>query len=140
MQVVVDTNIFVSAFDPRDPFHSECYRFLEKLRCFEFQAICPLVVLIETVCVSRRRTGDALVAQEIFQELALAASIHWLETTFQSAEKACRLGVKTGLKGGDAMILQVAEDLNLPLLNRDRGNHEKGAATVQLFEPGDLPG
>jgi len=50
MKLVVDSNIFVSALDPKDSFHGECYPILKKILTFEIEAICPLLVLVEVTC------------------------------------------------------------------------------------------
>ncbi len=40
--------------DPKDIFHSECYPIFERLLGFEVEALCPVIVLVETICALRR--------------------------------------------------------------------------------------
>lgn len=51
MRLVIDSNIFVSALDHNDVFHSECYSVIERLLSREIEAVCPLLVLVEVTCV-----------------------------------------------------------------------------------------
>ena len=138
MKFVIDSNIFVSRFDPKDMFHSECYPIFERILNFEIEALCPTLVLVETTCALRRRTNSEEIACEIYRNLALLPSINWLDITLEVAERACMLGVRTGLRGGDAIVLQVAEQYGIPLLTRDKEMKEKTPKSILVFEPTDV--
>jgi len=109
MKLVIDSNIFIGSLDPKDIFHSECYPIFEKLLNFEFEALCPAIVLVETTCVIRRRTNSEEIAIAVYKDLSRLPSINWLDITLDVVERACMIGSKTGLRGGDAIVLQVAE-------------------------------
>lgn len=138
MKFVIDSNIFVSSFDVKDMFHSECYPILERILGFEMEALCPTLVLVETTCAIRRRTNSEEIARKIYKDLALLPSINWLDITLEVAERACMLGVKIGLRGGDAIVLQVAEQYDIPLLTKDKEMKEKSPKTILVFEPTDV--
>jgi len=140
VQVVVDSNILISALDPQDQFHAECFPLFSRLLEQEIRALCPAFVLVETTCVLRRRTKNPQFAWEAYQDLLRLASITWMPLPLETAVRACQLGIETGLKGGDAIVLQAAVESGIPLLTKDREIHAKAPATVQLFEPGNLPG
>ncbi|MFQ5976460.1 MAG: type II toxin-antitoxin system VapC family toxin [Candidatus Hydrothermarchaeales archaeon] len=139
MKLVIDSNIFVSSLDPKDIFHSECYPLFEKLLSFEIECLCPAIVLVETTCVIRRRTNSESIAVSIYQNLVRLPSINWLDITVEVAERACMLGSKIGLRGGDAIVLQVAEQHGIPLLTKDKEMKEKGSKSILIFEPSGLP-
>ena len=139
MKIVIDSNIFISGLDPKDEFHSECYPIFEKLLSFEFEALCPVLVLIETTCVIRRRTNSEEIAIAVYKDLDRLPSINWLDITLDVAERACMLGSKTGLRGGDAIVLQVAEQYGIPLLTKDKEMKEKALKNILVIEPPDLP-
>ena len=103
MRIVVDSCIFVSSFDPNDIFHSECYPVFERIVNLEINALCPLIVLVETTCALRRKTNSEEIARRVYKSLVFSSGINWLDENFDVAEKACLLGVRTGLKGGDAL-------------------------------------
>lgn len=138
MRLVVDSNIFISSLDPKDIFHSECYPIFEKILSFEIEALCPALVLVETACVLRRRTGSEDVARNVYKSLAALPSINWFDVTLAVAERACLLGTRTGLKGGDAIVLQVAEEHGVPLLTKDKEMQNKAPAGILVLEPKDV--
>lgn len=139
MRFVIDSNIFVSSLDPKDIFHSECYPIFERVLNLDIEAFCPALVLVETTCVLRRRTSSEDIAQNIYKSLSQLPSVTWLDITIAVAERACMLGAKTGLKGGDAIVLQVAEQYGIPLITKDKEMKDKAPASVLVFEPKDVP-
>ncbi|MEW6360182.1 MAG: type II toxin-antitoxin system VapC family toxin [Planctomycetota bacterium] len=138
MRVVIDTNVLVSGADPKDAFHSECRPILEKLLRSEVEAVCPVLVLVEAVCVLRRRTDDEHIALRFGRSLALLPSINWLSITVEDAQRACALGVKSGLRGGDAIVLQAAKEWGIPLLTQDREIKKKAPKDIVVLAPSDF--
>lgn len=139
MKLVIDSNILISSLDPKDCFHAECYPIFKMILNFDIEGLCPALVLIETTCVLRRRTNDEDVAAAVYRNLARLPSLNWLDITLDVAERASMLGVKTGLRGGDAIVLQVAEQYGIPLLTKDKEMKEKAPKGILVFEPEDLP-
>ena len=139
MKLVIDSNILVGSLDPNDIFHKECYRVFERILSFEIEGLCPALVLVETTCVIRRRTNNEALAAAVYRNLARLPSINWLDITLDVAERASMLGVKTGLRGGDSIILQVAEQYGIPLLTKDKEMKAKTPKCILVFEPNDLP-
>jgi predicted nucleic acid-binding protein len=139
MRLVVDSNIFISSLDPKDIFHGECYPIFERIIRFEIEVLCPVLVLVETTCVIRRRTNNEEAAHNIYRSLTSLPSINWFDITLAVAERACLLGAKTGLKGGDTIVLQVAEEYGIPLLTKDKEMKAKAPAGILVYEPIDLP-
>lgn len=139
MRLVIDSNIFVSSLDPRDAFHAGCSRIFEKLLDQELEALCPVLILAEVTCVLRRRTNSEALAVEVYKNLAVLPSITWLDMTLEVLERACLLGARTGLRGGDACVLQVAEQYGVPILTQDKEIKAKAPRTLMVFQPTDLP-
>ncbi len=119
-------------------FYSECYPIFEKILNLEIEALSPTLVLVETACVLRRRINNEEIAHRIYKSLALLPSINWLDITLEVAERACMLGVQIGLRGGDAIVLQVAEQYGIPLLTKDKEMKEKAPKNILVLEPGDM--
>jgi len=138
MKLVIDSNIFVSSLDSNDIFYNECYPIFKKILSFEIEALCPTLVLVETACALRRRTNSKPVAIAVCKRLSLLASINWLDITLEVSQKACILGAKTGLRGGDAIVLQVAEQYGIPLLTKDKEIKDKAPRGIFIFEPIDI--
>ncbi len=138
MRLVIDSNIFVSSLDPKDIFHKECYPILEKILTFEIEALCPSLVLVETTCVLRRRTNSEQIAVAIYKNLAQMPAINWLDINLEVAERASMLGAKTGLRGGDTIVLQVAEQYGIPLLTKDNEIKQKSPKGIIVLEPTEI--
>jgi predicted nucleic acid-binding protein len=136
--LVIDSNIFVSALDPVDRFHTECKPLFDRVIRFEVEAVCPASVLVEVTSVLRRRMGSAEIARYVWRNLRKLPSVHWLEMSLEVAERMCEIVSRTGLRAGDAAVLQVAVDLGVPLVTKDREFWEKRLAGVLLFEPAEL--
>jgi len=138
MRLVIDSNVFISSLDPKDIFHTECYPILEKILTFEIEALCPSLVLVETTCVLRRRTNSEQVAVAIYKNLAQMPAINWLDINLEVAEWASMLGAKTGLRGGDTIVLQVAEQYGIPLLTKDKEIKQKSPKDIMVLEPKEI--
>jgi predicted nucleic acid-binding protein len=138
MKLVVDSNIFVSSLDPKDKFHNECYPIFEKILTFEIEALSPSIVLVEVTCVLRRRTGSENIANEIYKNLSQMPGINWLDINLDVAQRASILCAKTGLKGGDAIILQVAEEYGVPLLTKGKEIKQKSPRYILVLEPSEI--
>ena len=137
LNLVVDSNIFVGGLDPNDTLHQECVPLIERIVTGEIEALCPALVLVETTCVFRRRTTVEL-AFNVKEALARLPSILWLDINSDVAERACVLGIRTGLRGGDALVLQVAEQYGFPLVTMDREIREKAPAGISVLEPREV--
>lgn len=139
MKLVIDSNIFISSLDPQDIFHSECHPIFDRVLAFEIEALCPVLVLVETTCVIRRRTNSEEISRNVFKNLSSVPSINWFDITVAVAERARMLGATTGIKGGDAIVLQVAEEYGIPLLTKDKEIRDKAPSGIVVFEPKDVP-
>ncbi len=138
MRLVIDSNIFVSAFDPKDVFHADCYPIIQKLLNHEIEAVCPLLVLIEVTCVIRRRTGSEPLARSVLQSLLQWQSIEWLDITREVAQNAGAIGARTGVRGGDAVVLQAAGQYGIPLVTKDKEIQQKGSGDVLVLDPSQI--
>lgn len=54
------------------------------------------------------------------------------------AERICEIVARTGLRAGDGAVLQIAEELGVPLVTKDREFWEKRLPGVLIFEPAEL--
>jgi predicted nucleic acid-binding protein len=139
MRVVIDTNVFVAALDPKDRFHAECRPLFERLVRLEVEALCPALVLAETVCALRRRTNDADLAASLLKNLVSLPGVIWLDLSVDAAVQAGMLGARTGLRGGDAVVMQVAEEHGIPLVTKDGEMAARAPRGLWVLGPADVP-
>ena len=137
MRFVVDSNVLVGGFDANDGSWAICGPIVERIVRGEITGVNPAIVLAETICALRRRAGESL-AREVFAEITSWPSLAWLDMTLETAREACDLGIRTGLRGADAIVLRAAEWLGIPLLTLDREIREKAPPGVRVVDPAEL--
>lgn len=89
----------------------------------------PCSVLVEVVAAIRRRTGSELLAVEVQKTLENISAISFVMLDSRAAAKACKVATKTGLRGMDALVVQVAREFKAELITFDIEMQQK-AATV----------
>jgi predicted nucleic acid-binding protein len=137
VRLVVDSSILIGGLDAKDRWWVACAPIVDRLARGDLSGYLPAHVLAETVCALRRRGGEEL-ARVALAELTDSPTLTWLDVTFDVAEDACDIGIRTGLRGADAMIVQVADRLRLPLLTLDREIRDKAATVVQVIDPAEI--
>ncbi|MBI4449577.1 PIN domain-containing protein [Candidatus Uhrbacteria bacterium] len=70
----------------------------------------PYSVLVEVAASLRRRTGSVSIAEVSKKELQNIDSIFFLELTENRANEAADIAKETGLKGMDAIVVQIARE------------------------------
>lgn len=79
----------------------------------------PYTVLVEIVAAVRRRTGLEELAIEVMKELMKIENIYFVSIDDKSAKEAAKISAKTGLKGMDAIVVQVAKEFRTELITFD---------------------
>lgn len=139
MRLVIDSNILVSALDPADKFHTECIPIFNSLLAFQTEAICPISVLAETVCALSRRISDDQISRSVYRSLAALPAINWLDVDSSVVKRACALGIKSKVRGGDALVLQVAFHYGIPLVTKDKELKNRAPRRIQVYDPSEVP-
>ena len=68
-------------------------------------------------CVCRGRSGDQ--AQEVKQELLKIENVSFVALDQKAAEEAADLAIQTGVRGMDALVIQVAQEFATELITFD---------------------
>jgi predicted nucleic acid-binding protein len=87
-----------------------------KGKCF---VINPFSVLVEVVAAIRRRTGLASLAMEVKKELIDTENVSFVILDDKAAVEAAEIAAKTGLRGMDALVVQVAREYDVELISFD---------------------
>jgi predicted nucleic acid-binding protein len=88
----------------------------------------PCSVLVEVVAAIRRRTGSELLAIEVQKTLENISAISFVMLDGRAAAKACKVATKTGLRGMDALVVQVAKEYKAELITFDDEMLQRAAA------------
>lgn len=120
MLLTIDSSVLVAAFREDEPQHQVCRAFLEGVRNGTHTVAAPITVLVEVVAAIRRRTGSEVLARRVANELAQPEDLRFLPLTSLRARRATQLAGQLGLRGMDAIVVAVANELRCPLVSLDR--------------------
>jgi predicted nucleic acid-binding protein len=118
-RLTVDSSIIVSSLLENEPRHKEALKIWNSVLSGKNAAIIPYSVFVEVVAAVRRRTGSEELAREVAKQLLEIKSIFFVGLDGKSAQDAAEIGAKTGVRGMDAIVLQVAQDFGTELITFD---------------------
>jgi predicted nucleic acid-binding protein len=118
-RLTIDSSVIVSSLLKNEHRHEEAFEIWESVLTGESLAIMPYSVLVEVVAAIRRRTGSEKLALEVKQELLNAGSLSFVVLDHQSAQEAADLSARTGVRGMDALVIQVAREFETELITFD---------------------
>jgi len=118
--LTIDSSVIVSTLLANEPRHHEAVEIWNDVLVGKCYAIMPYSVLVEVVAAVRRRTGSESLAIEVKKELFLLENVAFVNLDDDAAEKASVLAAKTGLRGMDAIVVQVSLEYNTELVSFDK--------------------
>ena len=117
--LVLDANLWISAFDTSDRFHEESVALFHAAARRSFLLAGPAFVVLESVCALRRRIGDPQAARLAASKIIDHPALHLEPITSDLLAEAQRLGIHRSLRGTDALYAATAARLRCPLLTWD---------------------
>lgn len=136
--LTLDSSVLVAALREAEEKHQICQVLFQRIVEGEYLAIEPYSVLVEVVAAVKRRTGDLSFAQKVRKDLLQIETITFEELLKFRAEKACKIAEKTGVRGMDALVVQIAKENNCPLITLDRELMEWVKSEVKVKQAEDL--
>lgn len=130
-KLTIDSSIIISSLLKNEQRHKEALFLWEdvtKGKCF---VINPFSVLVEVVAAVRRRTGLASLAMEVKCELTDIENVSFVILDDKAAIEAAEIAAKTGLRGMDALVVQVAREYDAELLSFDTEMMKKAKAVLK---------
>jgi len=133
--VVVDSNVFIASLIEDDKFYKVSIDFIEKMNIEVLIFHISMIIPIEVSCAIARRIGakEAKESEEILHNWIKEKKIVVYELNDKRMIESQNYGTKYKLKGMDAIIVQLALELNLPLITFDNEIIER-AKDVQFFK------
>ena len=125
--VTVDSSVIISTLLPSEKRHEEACAIWDRVLSGEIAAVMPYSVLVEVVAAIRRRTGSELFAHETQKMMEGLSNVSFVMLDRRSAAKACQIATKTGLRGMDALVVQVAKEYKAELITFDLEMQQKAA-------------
>jgi predicted nucleic acid-binding protein len=118
-KITLDSSVIVSSLLESEPRHKEAFEIWTNLLSGEYLAIMPYSVFVEVVAAIRRRTGSEKLAREVKLKLLNIETISFVVLDDKSANQAADLAPKIGVRGMDALVIQVAKELRTELISFD---------------------
>ena len=132
MLLTVDTSMFVASLRPEEPHHVQSNRLVALIEADVHQVVLPLTVLVEVVASLRRRTGSELLARRAERNLRGFASIRFEPINEARVLAAVRIAATIGLRGMDAIVVQVAQEFGATLVTLDAEMAQRAANLVAV--------
>lgn len=117
--LTLDSSVFIAALRPHEPLHDPCRQLFERVIKGQYEVFVPYSVLVEVVAAAFRRTGSRQFARTVHAQLLQIPSIRFLDLVKSRASQACEWAMASGLRGMDALVLQVAREMETTLVTLD---------------------
>ncbi len=127
-KLTVDSSVIVASLLPNEPRHNEAYRIWESVLSGVNVAIMPYSIFVEVVAAVKRRTGSIELSRAVMRELRRNQNIIFVDLDLKAAEESAEIAVKTGVRGMDAIVIQVAKDFGSEMITFDQEMMEKAKA------------
>lgn len=138
MQICLDSSVIVAALRKQEVHHNAAIDILEKVKNGEYIAIEPQIVLVEVAAAIKRRTGSTELANRVMDDLLAIDTIHFTDLESRRAGDATEIAINIGVRGMDAIVIQIAKEFNIPLITLDMEMIEKSRLFVDARSPDEL--
>ena len=120
-RVVVDPNVFIASLIEYDKFYEASIDIIEKMNMEELIFHISMITPIEVSCAIARRIGvkEANESSDIIYNWIREKKVVAYELNEKRMSEAQNYGSKYKLKGMVAIIVQLALELNIPLITFD---------------------
>jgi predicted nucleic acid-binding protein len=105
---------------------------LEKVKNAQYIAIQPYTVLVEVAAAVKRRTNSERLAIQVKELLLNMDTVNFVELESMRADAAADVAAKTGLRGMDAVVVQVTQEFDVALVSLDREMTQKAESIVTI--------
>ena len=115
----IDSSVIVASLIETEPRHKEALKIWRMVLSGKGIAIMPYSVFVEVVAAVRRRTGSEKLAREVKTALLDVETVSFVTLDNKSAQDAADIAVKTGIRGMDALVIQVSKEFGTELVTFD---------------------
>ena len=118
-KLTIDSSVIISSLLENEPRHAEALRIWEAVIAGRDVAIMPYSVFVEVAAAIRRRTSSEELAHKVKSELLAIENVSFVVLDQKAAEEAADLAIRTGVRGMDALVIQVAQEFATELITFD---------------------
>lgn len=130
MLLTVDSSSLVAATLPAEPAHMASRRVFRSLVDGVHHGVLPVNVIVEVAAALRRRTGSELAARRIERDLRSLTTVQFVPVDDRRTAAAVRIASRLALRGMDAIVVQVAQELGATLVTLDAEMAQRAASIV----------
>ena len=132
MYLTLDSSIIVAALRKEEEHHLQCKQLLEKVKDGAHIALQPYSTLVEVVAAIRRRTDSEELAERVKVNIQKIGTIYFQQLEASRADKAADIARETGVRGMDAIVVQIAREFDAALVSLDKEMIQKVASHVKI--------
>lgn len=132
MHLCLDSSVIVAALRKQEKDHLLALKLLRKIKDQEHIAIEPYTVLVEVAAAIRRRTGSKELATRVKDDLLSLGTFRFVDLDAVSSSSAAGIAADIGVRGMDAVVIQVAKEFGIPLVTLDVEIIEKEKGIVEI--------
>ena len=139
----LDSSVLVASLIPSDRFYDSGTNVLKRLLGSSDAVYASAIVPVEVCAAIARRTKDKAIAQEVGRQIDRWIQLGRLHILYPSAarmKRARRIGVEHLLRGMDAIVVEVAEEKQIPLVTFDQELSDRVADVVKTVTQDNLKG
>jgi predicted nucleic acid-binding protein len=118
-KLTIDSSVIIASLLKNEPRHDEALQIWDAVLSGRDVVILPYSVLVEIAAAIRRRTGSVELANEIKSELLRIENVSFVVLDQKTAEEAADIAIRTGVRGMDALVIQVAQEFETELITFD---------------------
>jgi predicted nucleic acid-binding protein len=117
--VTIDSSVVIASLLKSESRHKEALKIWQRVLSGKDAAIMPYSVFVEIVAAIRRRTGSVELALEVKKEIMSIENVSFVVLDDESAGHAADIAARTGVRGMDALVIQVADEYGTTLISFD---------------------
>jgi predicted nucleic acid-binding protein len=119
--------VIISSLLKDEPRHKEALKIWESVLAGSNSTVIPHSVFVEVVAAVRRRPGSEKLAREVKHQLLNIETVSFVVLDDRSAGDAADLAAMTGVRGMDALVIQVAKEFDTEVVSFDEDMMSKAA-------------
>ncbi|MFQ5527113.1 MAG: type II toxin-antitoxin system VapC family toxin [Thermoanaerobaculia bacterium] len=132
---VVDASVWVALCHAGDRHHERSKRWLEARLLEGERLTAPTLLPVEVAAAVRRLTGDEGLAEAAASSLGKLEAIELFDLDADRSRRAAAIASATGVRGADAVYLELAAHRRDVLVTWDRQQLERGGTVARVETP-----
>ena len=119
MKLTLDSSTIVASLRKSEEFYEHCDKLMTSVLSGVNIAFKPYTVLVEIVAALKRRTGSIELAENAKNILLASETIHFFDLSSVRAVEASDIANNIGVRGMDAIVIQIAKENDSILVTLD---------------------